>query len=103
MGITPLELGLAVLAVFIVFGPKKLPSFKRPAVHVPVERERNFNFAPSQYAAGRAPSPVAQRRIGAHGAPEDHQFAMAFGSGSAGGSGQRLSPAPLPHELGFYS
>jgi hypothetical protein len=64
--VTPLELGLAVAAVVIAFGPKRLPSFKRPADANKVDISAMY---PAMHAAGRAPSPLSHSV-----APPSHQF-----------------------------
>lgn len=98
MEIGSLEIILAVVAVFVVFGPKELPRRdKKPeAIKVKqVERAPLVRRMPSQHAAGRAPSPLqlraAERPMRAPGqaAPVDRpQFAAGDRDGS-----------PLPHEL----
>jgi hypothetical protein len=83
MQITPLEIGAAVTAICVLFGPKKLPKFSnRPATAW--QTLDASDLGPANYAAGRAQSPVAARR-------DQHQFAIAGTS----------RPAPLPHELLF--
>jgi hypothetical protein len=91
MQVTPLELGLAVAAIFIAFGPKRLPSFKKKSPAIEMARR---NLAPSQYAAGRAPSPLQVARAQRANGPA-HQFAMADASQPT----LQWRPAPLPHEL----
>lgn len=98
MHVTSLEIILAVVAVFVVFGPKELPRRnKKPAAIKVAQRERApiVQRIPPQYAAGRAPSPLqlraAERPMRAPGqvvASERPQFA----AGDLDGS-------PLPHEL----
>ena len=94
MQITPLELGLAVAAIVVAFGPKKLPSFKKPSVEVaamPATPSRPL--VPSQFAAGRAPSPLSMSV--AHNAEPAHQFAVADDSAPS----PQWRPAPLPYEF----
>ncbi|MBI2690879.1 MAG: hypothetical protein HYX29_02865 [Solirubrobacterales bacterium] len=98
MEIGSLEIILAVVAVFVVFGPKELPHrAKKPqAVKVKqVERVPLVQRMPSQHAAGRAPSPLqlraAERPLrtpGQAASDERPQFAAGDRDGS-----------PLPHEL----
>ena len=98
MHITSLEIILAVVAVFVVFGPKELPRRdKKPQTIKVAQRERAplVQRMPSQYAAGRAPSPMQMRAAqdpmrapGQLGATERPQFAEGDRDGS-----------PLPHEL----
>lgn len=59
MQVTPLELGLAAAAVCVIFGPKRLPRAK----HKTKESESVdlSALSSSQYAAGRAPSPLSMR------------------------------------------
>jgi hypothetical protein len=98
MHVTSLEIILAVVAVFVVFGPKELPQRnKKPQAIKLAERERVplVQRMPSQYAAGRAPSPLQLRAAerpmrtpGQVAAPDRPQFADGDRDGS-----------PLPHEL----
>ena len=98
MQITSLEIILAVVAVFVVFGPKELPRRnKKPQPMKVAQRERApiVHRMPSQYAAGRAPSPLQlrpaadpMRATGQDAASERPQFAAGDRDGS-----------PLPHEL----
>ena len=100
MQITSLEIILAVVAVFIVFGPKQLPnrSKKPAAIKVKqVERVPIVQRIPSEYAAGRAPSPLqvraadeAKRRASGQPASRDQKPQFAAGERDA---------SPLPHEL----
>jgi hypothetical protein len=97
MHVTSLEIILAVIAVFVVFGPKELPGRKKQpqtARAVKVERERvpirplqPIAASPSQFAAGRAPSPL-QLRAAERPMNREPQFAHGDKDGS-----------PLPHEL----
>ena len=85
MQVTSLEIVLAVVAVFVVFGPKELPRRNKKPTPIKVEQRERATYvppAPSQYAAGRAPSPLQLR------AAERPQFAAGDLEGS-----------PLPHEL----
>lgn len=98
MEIGSLEIILAVVAVFVVFGPKELPRrHKKPqAVKVkPVERVPLVERMPSQHAAGRAPSPLqlraAERPMRMDGRADPNQRPQ-FASGDRDAS-------PLPHEL----
>ena len=80
---TILQISLVALAVFVTY--QLFPRSKKRQPTVVVPRERVYGLSsngPSQYAAGRAPSPLQQRRA--------HQFAEAE------------RPAPLPHELLRY-
>jgi hypothetical protein len=86
MQITPLEIGIAVTAVCVFFGPKKLPTFKRSKPATSWQTLSAADLGAANYAAGRAQSPVAARRA----SRDQHQFAVA-------GTNQ----APLPHELLF--
>jgi hypothetical protein len=99
MHVTSLEIVLAVVAVFVIFGPKELPRReKKPEAIKVTERERapSLPSLPSHYAAGRAPSPLQLRAaerpmrvaIGESVKGERPQFATGDGEGS-----------PLPHEL----
>jgi hypothetical protein len=76
---TLLQVSLLALAVFVTY--MLFPRKPKETVQVPRERVYGLN-SPSQYAAGRAPSPLQQRRA--------HQFA------------EENRPAPLPHELLRY-
>ena len=67
MQITPLELGLAALAVVVVFGPKHRSGLNNTVDDRDVDLS---SMAPSQHAAGRAPSPLAQA------ARQERQYAM---------------------------
>lgn len=105
MDVTPLHIILAVLAVFIIFGPKRLPGRKHEEASVKVAKER-VNVRPAQpilraepdfghgHAAGRAPSPLqlraAERPLPPLGQPEGArpQFSKTDTEGS-----------PLPHEM----
>jgi hypothetical protein len=98
MEIGSLEIILAVVAVFVVFGPKELPrrSKKPEVIKVEqVERVPLVQRMPSQYAAGRAPSPLqlraAERPMRAPGQVAQNERPQ-FASGERDGS-------PLPHEL----
>lgn len=85
MEITALELALAVVAVFIVFGPKRMPRTKSgasPAKHATVE---TTVLRPAYPAARRAPSPL-QARPASRAQPQ-YQFGSAQSQGAA-----------LPHE-----
>ena len=94
MQITPLELGLAVAAIVVAFGPRKLPNFKRPSVEVAAAPTASSRpLVPSQFAAGRAPSPLSMSV--AHDAAPAHQFAVADESAAT----PRWRPAPLPYEF----
>ncbi|MGH2905288.1 MAG: hypothetical protein ACRDKI_00785 [Solirubrobacterales bacterium] len=68
MNITPVELGIAVLALIVLFGPKKLPSFKKAPNKNMVDLA---SLAPSQPAAARAPSPLSTSV-----APPQHMFSQ---------------------------
>lgn len=108
MDVTPLHIILAVVAVFLIFGPKRLPKREPKAQStksIKVARER-ANARPAQpilpsgptfgpnYAAGRAPSPLqlraAERPLPPLGQPEGArpQFSKTDTEGS-----------PLPHEM----
>jgi hypothetical protein len=98
MHVTSLEIILAVVAVFIVFGPKDLPRRKRQTEAVKLDRRERAPIVPrlpSQFAAGRAPSPLQVRSFDA---PHQTREASAdadrpqFAAGSGEGS-------LLPHEL----
>ncbi len=105
MDTNTLAIFVVVVMTFLVFGPK--PSFKQEASKPPkpikvkhVERVSSLTplyvtgttaSVPHGYAAGRAPSPLQQRKA----AGSDQQFAMASSDGKSGGS----QGAPLPHEL----
>lgn len=98
MEIGSLEIILAVVAVFVVFGPKELPrrNKKPAAIKVKqVERASLVPRLPSQYAAGRAPSPL-QLRSAERPMRDTVQTASdgrpRFASGDPDGS-------PLPHEM----
>ncbi|MGH2958747.1 MAG: hypothetical protein ACRDKE_04020 [Solirubrobacterales bacterium] len=98
MEIGSLEIILAVVAVFVIFGPKELPrrSKKPEAIKVKqVERVPLVERMPAQYAAGRAPSPLqlraAERPLRSPGQSMDNERPQ-FASGDRDGS-------PLPHEL----
>lgn len=98
MEIGSLEIILAVIAVFVVFGPKELPrrNKKPEAIKVEqVERVPLVQRMPSQHAAGRAPSPLqlraAERPMRTPGQPVQNERPQ-FASGERDGS-------PLPHEL----
>lgn len=104
MHVTSLEIILAVVAVFIVFGPKRLPERSQPREKaIKMEKERvNVRpgvppqpaLAPHTYAAGRAPSPLqlraAERPLRPAGQVDETrpQFATKDVEGS-----------PLPHEM----
>jgi hypothetical protein len=94
MHVTSLEIVLAVVAVFVIFGPKKLPgrsSSPAPIKVQQVERVPLTPRMPSQYAAGRAPSPLklrAAERPFTMTEQKKRQFAPDNSEGS-----------PLPHEL----
>jgi hypothetical protein len=98
MHVTSLEIILAVVAVFVVFGPKELPKRNRrpEAIKIKnVERAPIDLRGPSEYAAGRAPSPLQLRAAenpmrspGQVSASKRPQFAAGDRDGS-----------PLPHEL----
>jgi hypothetical protein len=99
MQITSLEIVLAVVAVFVVFGPMGLPRLKKksePMEVAPTVRTAYVPNPPSQHAAGRAPSPLKlradERPLGAaygERIPNDRpQFAVGNPEG-----------APLPHEM----
>ncbi|MBJ7353641.1 MAG: hypothetical protein JHC98_02355 [Thermoleophilaceae bacterium] len=99
MHITSLEIILAVVAVFVIFGPKELPRRnKKPAPIKITQRERApyVPKAPSQYAAGRAPSPLQLRaaerplRVARGESVKDERPQFAAGDSDA---------SPLPHEL----
>lgn len=103
MQVTELEIILAVVAVFIVFGPKKLPKRQKREQAIKVEKERvNVRpappvqpaVAPFTYAAGRAPSPLqlraAERPLPAYG--QTDQTRPQFANKDVEGS-------PLPHEM----
>jgi hypothetical protein len=104
MHITSLEIILAVVAVFVIFGPKRLPkrSPKRRPVKLEKERVpvRSLSHIPAvsplpltahhSYAAGRAPSPVGQRTV--EQPPRVGIDRPQFASGDAQAS-------PLPHEM----
>lgn len=80
---TILQISLVALAVFVTY--QLFPRKKQTPPVVQIPRERVYGLytkTPSQYAAGRAPSPLQQRRA--------HQFA------------EEDRPAPLPHELLRY-
>jgi hypothetical protein len=85
-------LGLAALVVVIAFGPKRLPSFKS-------NKDANMidlsSMIPSQPAAARAPSPLAQSA--APPAPASQpQYAM---SGTAAPLQQPEPQSPQPLRL----
>lgn len=93
MQVTPLELGLAAAAVAIVFGPKRLPNFKRSADANMVDLSL---LAASRPAAARAPSPLAQQHTQQRSTPPpvaipERQYAMSGPS--------RPQPLKLPNEL----
>jgi hypothetical protein len=69
MQVTPLELGLAAAAVCIVFGPKKFPGSKK--ITKKSESVDLSSLAPSQHAAGRAPSPLSLRDASPVFVPEE--------------------------------
>lgn len=78
---TLLQISLVVLAAFVTY--QVFPRSKKPVPQPPRERVYGLHTnAPSQFAAGRAPSPLQQRN--------GHQFA------------EQNRPAPLPHELLRY-
>jgi hypothetical protein len=98
MQVTTLEIVLAVVAVFIIFGPKRLPKLGgreraikvepmrvpiRPTDHVP-------QAAPHTFAAGRAPSPLQQRAAGFDFQSRERKPQFAYGEQDA---------SPLPHEM----
>jgi hypothetical protein len=97
MHVTSLEIILAVVAVFVVFGPKEFPgrnnksqtskAIKVEKERVPIRPLQPVAATPSQHAAGRAPSPL-QLRDAERPMKRQPQFAH----GDKGGS-------PLPHEL----
>jgi hypothetical protein len=97
MHVTSLEIILAVVAVFVVFGPKELPGRKQKSQatkavrvekeRVPVRPLQPIVASPSQFAAGRAPSPL-QLRDAERPMKREPQFAHGDKDGS-----------PLPHEL----
>lgn len=104
MHITSLEIILAVAAVFIIFGPKRLPRRDKKASVIKLEKERvpirpisHVHAASAlpmtahhSYASGRAPSPLQQRtmqdppRVGI----DKPQFAT-----------KDTEASPLPHEM----
>lgn len=102
MHVTSLEIILAVVAVFIVFGPKRLPERQPKEKAIKAQKERvNVRpappvqpaVAPFTYAAGRAPSPLqlraAERPLRPYGQDQTRpQFASKDVEGS-----------PLPHEM----
>lgn len=99
MHVTSLEIILAVVAVFVVFGPKELPRRgKKPEAIKVTERERApiVQRMPSQYAAGRAPSPLQLRaaerpmRVARGESVKDERPQFATGERDA---------SPLPHEM----
>lgn len=98
MNVTWLEIVLAVVAVFIVFGPKRMPRRSRApkAIKAPKERAplRDLGHiqppVPHEYAAGRAPSPL-RLRPAEQPMPVPGRVAQ-FANGEREGS-------PLPHEL----
>jgi len=80
MHVSPVMLGLAALVVIIAFGPKRLPSFKRD----PNANQVDFtSMLPSQPAAGRAPSPLANESVAPPVAQPEPQYAF-------------TAPAPIP-------
>lgn len=98
MEIGSLEIILAVVAVFVVFGPKELPRRgKKPkAIKVKhVERAALVPRMPSQFAAGRAPSPLQLR---AAERPMRTPGQAASGETPRFASGER-DGSPLPHEM----
>lgn len=99
MHVTSLEIILAVVAVFVIFGPKELPRRHKKSAAVKVaERERVpiVQRVPSQYAAGRAPSPLQLRaaerplRVARGESIKDERPQFAAGDSDA---------SPLPHEM----
>ncbi|MGH2905284.1 MAG: hypothetical protein ACRDKI_00765 [Solirubrobacterales bacterium] len=74
MRISPLELGLAVLALVVLFGPKRLPGRQDDTVKAPVDLR---SLAPSQPAAGRAPSPLSEQ----HNRPQPNRRYVMDGVG----------------------
>jgi hypothetical protein len=94
MHVTPLEFGLVALVLVVAFGPKRLPNFKRSSNSNVVDLS---SLAPSQPAAGRAPSPLshstappAQQPVAQQPAPQQ-QYAMSGPSSP--------QPLKLPNEL----
>jgi Sec-independent protein translocase protein TatA len=74
MHVTPLELGLAVLVVCVVFGPKRLPSSNRSKQREQVDFS---SLRASRPAAGRAPSPLSRQAAQHAGQPaQGREFAM---------------------------
>jgi hypothetical protein len=100
MHVTPLELGLVVVAACVFFGPKRLPKLSA-ANSAAIANAKVSNQAkplvPAYYAAARAPSPLSMRFASSPRdvAPE-YQFAFVDASSPT----PKLQPAPLPHE--FY-
>ena len=86
MQITPLELGLAALAIVVIFGPKHRSDVKKTI------DDRNVDLssmAPSQHAAGRAPSPLAQP------ARQERQYAMTGYAAAAQQQQEQTQPDDL--------
>jgi hypothetical protein len=97
MHVTSLEIILAVVAVFLVFGPKELPRREKKQVVKVKQREwADYNApvpGPSQYAAGRAPSPLQLRA-----AEKPLQLGELDKKRPQFAAGDR-DASPLPHEL----
>jgi hypothetical protein len=100
MHVTSLEIILAVVAVFVVFGPKELPRRhnKTTAVKVPQKERAPYAYqqrVPARYAAGRAPSPLklraAETPVHLNTEPPQRERPQ-FATGDS-------DAAPLPHEL----
>ena len=93
MDVTPLHIILAVLAVFIIFGPKRLPGRKHEEESVKLAKER-VNVRPAQPILRAEPDfghgHAAERPLPPLGRPEGArpQFSKTDTEGS-----------PLPHEM----
>jgi hypothetical protein len=100
MHITSLEIILAVVAVFVVFGPKELPRREKKPSAIKVAQKERAPYVyepkvPSQYAAGRAPSPLQLR---AAEKPMVMNTATINRERPQFADGDR-DASPLPHEL----